>query len=204
VCVPASQDLIQRLFELFDNPSLNTFVEFMRENIVGTIIVLSLLLWVPASFFLSVFDAYLWRKHKRVAREYEADLQDAEMEDEDDLFEYDNVFEEMKHSQPGILRPEAKIALMRMDSGASDDYFGGDDLGPLTPRVPVTASGPYSGFWEHRLSTITEESAGIFNPERDNIHLYSISRTPRGSGGEGASFLQRSSFDSESAAGTLV
>ena len=200
----------------------------MRENIVGTIIVLSLFLWVPASFFLSVFvsfsfslyfelvdlnndasltpsqDAYLWRKHKRVAREYEADLQDAEMEDEDDLFKYDNVFEEMEHSQPGILRPEAKIALMRMDSGASDDYFGGDDLGPLTPRVPVTASGPYSGFWEHRLSTITEESAGIFNPERDNIHLYSISRTLRGSGGEGASFLQRSSFDSESAAGTLV
>ena len=44
-------------------------------------------------------DAYLWRKHKRVAREYEADLQDAEMEDEDDLFKYDNVFEEMEHSQ---------------------------------------------------------------------------------------------------------
>ena len=199
----------------------------MRENIVGTVIVLSLLLWVPGSFFLSVFvsfsfslyfqlvdvnkimmrpsqDAYLWRKHKRVAREYEADLQDAEIEDEDDLFEYDNVFEEMEHHQPGILRPEAKVALMRLDSGASDDYFGGDDLVPLTPRVPVTAADPYSGFWEHRLSTITEESAGIFNPERDNIHLYSISRTPRGSGGEGAtSFLQRSSFDAESA-GTLV
>ena len=108
----------------------------------------------------------------------------------------------MEHSQPGVLRPEAKFALMRLDSRTSDDYFGGDDIVPLTPHVPVTESTPYTGFWENRLSTITEESAGIFNPERDNIHLYSISHTPRGSAGETASYLQRSSFAAEP--GTLV
>ena len=151
-------------------------------------------------------DAYIWRRHKRVAREYEADLQDAQLEDEDDLFEYDNVFEEMEHSQPGVLRPEAKFALMRLDSGASDDYFGGDDRVPLIPHVPVSASDPYSGFWDNRLSTITEESAagvGGFNPERDNIHLYSINRTPRVYGDKGTSSLQQSLFDTEHV-GTLV
>ena len=138
-----------------------------------------------------------------MAREFEADLQDAELEDEDDLFFYENVFEGMEQTQPGVLRPEAKLALMRLDSGTFEDYFGSDDVTtPLTPLVPTTTSAPYSGFWEHRLSTITEESGTPMNPERDNIHLYNI-RTPRSSSaGEGGGALKRSSLDTDP--GTLV
>jgi hypothetical protein len=204
-CVPTSQDLIQRLFALFDNPSLNTFVQFMRENIVGTVIFLTACLWIPGSFLVSIFDIYRWREHKRVARELEADLQDAELADEDDLFFYDNVFEEMQQFQPGILRPEARIGLVRLDSGTVDDCFGSDDLGtPTTPHVPTTASGPYSGFWENRLSTITEESSGALNPERDNIHLY-MHNQQRGSASSGAD-VQQYSFDTGTyqKLGTLV
>lgn len=151
-------------------------------------------------------DGYRWREHKRIARELEADREDAELQDEDDLQFYDNVFEEMEQSQPGVLRPEAKYALMRLDSGTIYDYFDNEDTATplLTPIVPATShsqdgANPYSGFWEHRLSTITEESQ-ILNPERDNILAHMTPKT--GSTVESGHYLKRSSFDVEP--GTLV
>ena len=137
-------------------------------------------------------DGYRWREHKRVAREFEADLQDAEIEDEDDLHFYDD----MAQSQPGVLKPEAKLALVRMDSGLAD-YFGPDDLNS-PPH-----SGPYSGFFDHRLSTITEESQ-ILNPARDNILAFMTPRS-RGVADDRGHFLQHSSFDKDpSTEGTLL
>lgn len=127
-----------------------------------------------------------------MAREYEADLQDAELEDEVDLNVYDNVFEVMEQSQPGVLRPEAKLALMRMDSG-NYDYFGTElPTTPTTPQIPATANtsaaAPYSGLWDNnRLSTITEETA-ILSPETDNILAHKNSLEKRG-------FFISSSYD---------
>lgn len=196
-CHPASQDLIQRLFELFDNPNLNTFVQFMRENIVGSVVILTALLWFPAGFLVHIFDVYRWREHKRVAREYEAALQDAEIEDEEDLNLYDDVFEEMRQTRPGVLTPEAKLGLIRMDSGGVD-CFGDDLTTPLSPHLLATSAvGPYSGLWDNRLSTITEETT-VLNPEKDNILAHVMSK----SSPENEGFLNVSSYDG--GVGTLV
>ena len=127
-----------------------------------------------------------------MALEYEQQLQDAEIEDEEDLNFYDDVFEEMEHIRPGILRPEAKIGLMRMDS-LSSDCFGEATDGPHTPLFsptsPLTPSRVMAlgggGGWAHRLSTITEESQQL-NPERDNILVYV---TPKSSFAEGSNVL---------------
>ena len=113
---------------------------------------------------------------------------------------YDDVFEAFEQSQPGTLRPEAKLGLMRMDSGAVDS-FGDDVTTPLTPPAPMRApTGPYTGLWDGRpLSTITEETH-IFNPEKDNILLH---MTPRSSlEDKGQYYLYKSSFDKET--GTLA
>lgn len=130
-----------------------------------------------------------------MALEYEADLEEAELEDELDLNLYDDVFDVMEQSQPGVLRPEAKLGLIRMDSG-NYEYFGDELSTPHAPAVTAPSSAaPYSGLWDHRLSTITEETM-VLNPETDNIFSYKNSLEERGNFGG-------SSYD-EKKGGTLV
>ena len=85
----------------------------------------------------------------------------------------------MEQSQPGVLRAEAKLGLIRTNSG-NHDYFG-DEL--ATPHAPaattMSSAAPYSVLWDHRLSTITEETT-VLNPETDNILTYKSSLEEKG------------------------
>ncbi|XP_056012005.1 ADAM 17-like protease [Ostrea edulis] len=56
VCEKQKNHLVQRLFSIIDTITVDQFVEFMKRNIVGTILVFSLLLWIPASCTFSHFD----------------------------------------------------------------------------------------------------------------------------------------------------
>ena len=134
-----------------------------------------------------------------MALEYEAQLEEAELEDAEDLNFYDDVFEEMEQTRPGVLRPEAKIGLMRLDSG-TNFYFGDDCDAPLTPPFLATSpTTPHDGM--HRLSTITEETS-VLNPEMNNILAF---MTPKSSFDDRSGPLQQSSLDiADNAAGTLV
>ena len=124
--------------------------------------------------------------------EFEKQLQEAELEDEEDLHIYDSVFEQMEHLHPGVLRFEAKTGLMRLHS-ISSDCFGEDTdlhipLSPSSPLSPNLVGG--MGAWDNRLSTITEESHQL-NPERDNILRY---MTPPRSSFEGANLTPQRAF----------
>ena len=134
-----------------------------------------------------------------MALEYEAQLEEAELEDAEDLNFYDDVFEEMEQTRPGVLRPEAKIGLMRLDSG-TNFYFGDDCDAALTPTFSATSpTTPHDGM--HRLSTITEETS-VLNPEMNNILAF---MTPKSSFDDRSGPLQQSSLDiADNAAGTLV
>ncbi|XP_070184456.1 ADAM 17-like protease [Littorina saxatilis] len=50
VCAKIEQDLAHRIFKFIKFLTADSLVEFMRTNIVGTVIVLSLLIWIPASW----------------------------------------------------------------------------------------------------------------------------------------------------------
>nr|XP_022321266.1 ADAM 17-like protease isoform X1 [Crassostrea virginica] len=56
VCEKQKNHIVQRLFSIIDTITVDQFVEFMKTNIVGTILVFSLLLWIPASCTFSYFD----------------------------------------------------------------------------------------------------------------------------------------------------
>ncbi|XP_062584922.1 ADAM 17-like protease [Saccostrea cucullata] len=56
VCEKQKNHIVQRLFSIIDTITVDQFVEFMKRNIVGTILVFSLLLWIPASCTFSYFD----------------------------------------------------------------------------------------------------------------------------------------------------
>ncbi|VDI04579.1 disintegrin and metalloproteinase domain-containing protein 17 [Mytilus galloprovincialis] len=65
-CKKQVSDMVQRLFSIIENITADEFVAFMKSNIVGTIIIFSLVLWIPASCTFSYFDRKNDRKLKRM------------------------------------------------------------------------------------------------------------------------------------------
>ncbi|XP_025104285.1 ADAM 17-like protease isoform X2 [Pomacea canaliculata] len=56
VCVQVQQQLIQRIFDFIQDLDPSKLVKFMRSNVVGTIMVMSLIVWIPASWIFSCVD----------------------------------------------------------------------------------------------------------------------------------------------------
>lgn len=78
-CKKQVSDMIQRLFSIIENITADEFVEFMKSNIVGTIIIFSLVLWIPASCTFSYFD----RKKDKKLRRMKSRMNNAFVLDED-------------------------------------------------------------------------------------------------------------------------
>ncbi|XP_059159716.1 ADAM 17-like protease [Physella acuta] len=55
-CISSSKSTIQRLFQILENLSIDTIATFFRNNMVGCVIVFSLLLWFPASIAVWCHD----------------------------------------------------------------------------------------------------------------------------------------------------
>nr|KAI8744900.1 ADAM 17-like protease isoform X2 [Biomphalaria glabrata] len=55
-CIQVRTNLIQRLFTFIEKLTPDTLVAFMKSNIVGTIIVFSLVIWIPLSWTVSCID----------------------------------------------------------------------------------------------------------------------------------------------------
>lgn len=64
VCEKQSTDMVQRLFDIIEKLTIDSFVQFMKSNIVGTVIILSLLIWIPASCTISIIDRKKSRREK--------------------------------------------------------------------------------------------------------------------------------------------
>lgn len=64
VCEKKSTDMVERLFDIIEKLTIDSFVQFMKSNIVGTVIILSLLIWIPASCTVSFIDRKKSRKEK--------------------------------------------------------------------------------------------------------------------------------------------
>ncbi|KAL8593287.1 hypothetical protein ACOMHN_009940 [Nucella lapillus] len=52
-CQKSEISLVQRLFEVFDSLSISQIIQFFRNNIVGCVMVFSLILWIPFSCCIS-------------------------------------------------------------------------------------------------------------------------------------------------------
>ncbi|XP_006821051.2 ADAM 17-like protease [Saccoglossus kowalevskii] len=55
-CEKSTQDVVKRLWSIIEDININKIVKFMEDNIVGTIIILSLLIWVPCSCLVHYVD----------------------------------------------------------------------------------------------------------------------------------------------------
>ncbi|KAK3578104.1 hypothetical protein CHS0354_007814 [Potamilus streckersoni] len=65
ICVKQVQDMVERLFDIIESITIDQVVAFMKSNIVGTVIVISLFLWIPASCVVSFIDRKREREEKQ-------------------------------------------------------------------------------------------------------------------------------------------
>ena len=52
-CEKLSQDLVERFWTFITTLDSNTVARFMKDNLAGTVVVFSLLIWVPASCYVN-------------------------------------------------------------------------------------------------------------------------------------------------------
>ncbi|CAG9853819.1 unnamed protein product [Phyllotreta striolata] len=60
-CEKTVQDVVERFWDIIEDININKVLLFLRDNIVGTVVLVTALLWIPASCVISYFD----RKKRR-------------------------------------------------------------------------------------------------------------------------------------------
>ncbi|ELU11170.1 hypothetical protein CAPTEDRAFT_157290 [Capitella teleta] len=102
-CEQQVQDLVERFWDIIENISPSDLVQFMRANIVGTIIVLSLVIWVPASCLVSYID----RKRRRE----EEDEQYWHSPENKDLYQWEQPVINIKRAENLRYRPSLRVQI---------------------------------------------------------------------------------------------
>ncbi|KAM9354621.1 disintegrin and metalloproteinase domain-containing protein 17 [Pholidichthys leucotaenia] len=69
-CMKQVQDMIERLWDFIDKLDINTFGKFLADNIVGSVVAFSLLLWVPLSILVHCVDRKLDRQYEQNAKSF--------------------------------------------------------------------------------------------------------------------------------------
>lgn len=63
-CMKHVQDVIERLWDFIDKLDINTFGKFLADNIVGSVVVFSLLFWIPLSILVHFVDKKLDQQYE--------------------------------------------------------------------------------------------------------------------------------------------
>uniref|UniRef100_A0A8C4QN64 ADAM metallopeptidase domain 17a n=1 Tax=Eptatretus burgeri TaxID=7764 RepID=A0A8C4QN64_EPTBU len=63
-CDKTVQDLVERFWEFIEELDINTFGKFLADNIVGSVLVFSLVVWVPLSVLVHFVDKKLDKRHE--------------------------------------------------------------------------------------------------------------------------------------------
>lgn len=75
VCEKTVQDVVERFWDIIEDININKVLQFLRDNIVGTVLIISVLLWIPASCVFSYVDTkrqkraieqWQWRRQERL------------------------------------------------------------------------------------------------------------------------------------------
>ncbi|XP_055015799.1 disintegrin and metalloproteinase domain-containing protein 17 [Boleophthalmus pectinirostris] len=67
-CMKQVQDVIERLWDFIDKLNINTFGKFLADNIVGSVVVFSLVFWIPLSILVHCVDKKLDQQYEENAK----------------------------------------------------------------------------------------------------------------------------------------
>ncbi|KAG7316516.1 hypothetical protein KOW79_020057 [Hemibagrus wyckioides] len=139
-CMKQVQDVIERLWDFIDKLNINTFGKFLADNIVGSVVVFSLLFWIPLSILVHCVD-------KKLDQQYELNTRS--------LFYPSNaeLLSSLDSASVRIFKPHSASAVSAVPRFPSS-----------TPPAPLTAgslTSPASGFLASteppRMDTIQED-----------------------------------------------
>ncbi|KAF7690358.1 disintegrin and metalloproteinase domain-containing protein 17 [Silurus meridionalis] len=139
-CMKQVQDVIERLWDFIDKLNINTFGKFLADNIVGSVVVFSLLFWIPLSILVHCVD-------KKLDQQYELNTRS--------LFYPSNaeLLSSLDSASVRIFKPHSASALTAVPRFQSS-----------TPPAPLTAgsvtsstSGMLAGTDPPRMDTIQED-----------------------------------------------
>nr|XP_044993780.1 disintegrin and metalloproteinase domain-containing protein 17 isoform X2 [Jaculus jaculus] len=66
-CEKRVQDVIERFWDFIDKLSINTFGKFLADNIVGSVLVFSLIFWIPFSILVHCVDKKLDKQYESLS-----------------------------------------------------------------------------------------------------------------------------------------
>ncbi|CAL4250653.1 unnamed protein product, partial [Meganyctiphanes norvegica] len=69
-CEKTVQDVVERFWDIIEDININTVLMFLRDNIVGTVIIISVIIWVPASCVFSYVDRRRRDEYHKYVRWY--------------------------------------------------------------------------------------------------------------------------------------
>ncbi|XP_072313943.1 disintegrin and metalloproteinase domain-containing protein 17a isoform X2 [Eucyclogobius newberryi] len=69
-CMKQVQDVIERLWDFIDKLDINTFGKFLADNIVGSVVVFSLVFWIPLSILVHCVDKKLDQQYEENAKSF--------------------------------------------------------------------------------------------------------------------------------------
>ncbi|KAG1652431.1 ADAM 17-like protease [Nymphon striatum] len=71
-CEKTVQDIVERFWDIIEHININSVMKFLNDNIVGTVIVISIIVWLPASCVINYFD----KKQCKRAKQEEEELKE--------------------------------------------------------------------------------------------------------------------------------
>jgi len=79
-CEPTMTDIVVRIWGFFEDFNISSVMRFLKDNLVGTVVVISLLIWIPISCLISWVDR---QRAERDQKEWEWRRQDELIHPED-------------------------------------------------------------------------------------------------------------------------
>lgn len=68
LCEKTVQDVVERFWDIIEDININKVLLFLRDNIVGTVILVTALVWLPASCVVTYIDR---RKRRMEEKEFD-------------------------------------------------------------------------------------------------------------------------------------
>ncbi|XP_026325976.1 ADAM 17-like protease [Hyposmocoma kahamanoa] len=65
VCEKTIQDVVERFWDIIEDININNVLGFLRDNIVGVVVLVTAFIWIPASCVISYVDRRRQRHHQK-------------------------------------------------------------------------------------------------------------------------------------------
>ncbi|XP_014857537.1 PREDICTED: disintegrin and metalloproteinase domain-containing protein 17-like isoform X1 [Poecilia mexicana] len=191
-CMKQVQDVIERLWDFIDKLDINTFGKFLADNIVGSVIVFSLVFWIPLSVLVHCVDKRLDQQYEESTKIYFAPSQMVEVCNKAPAADSRHPEQPRVNVRPHRQASSASLLLRRPDRALLPAPAAAD-AGPATgpgrgqqypgPRPELRrqpgqrrgpADGHHPGGHQQRLSPGRGGAAGRFHNRRSLLVGYEI------------------------------